>query len=110
MIIIIIIRRRRRIEPATSAGHWVKLKESAKRNNNIDLARKQEKAAELESKDDTSEDWCVTHCHKMIDTRIGVFGNKSTSGDFQTIALLRLDRILRRELETFGDLLSLELL
>ena len=108
---LIIIRRRRRtyriVDFVVLADHWVKLKESEKKDKYIDLARELKKL------------WNIKVA--IIPIVIGALGT-ITKGliqgleglqitgreeTIQTNALLRLARIRRRVLETRGDLLSL---
>ena len=44
---------------AVSADHKVKLKESEKKGNYVDLAREQKKTMEREGDDDTNCNWCT---------------------------------------------------
>ena len=111
IMIIIIIRRRtcKIVDFAVPADHRIKLKECEKRDMYLDLVRKLKKLWNMQ----------VT----IILIVIGAFGTV-TKGllkgledlevgrrvkTIQTTALLRTARILRRVLETWGDLLSLRL-
>ena len=100
---------RRRVDFAVPADHIIKLKECEKRDKYLDLARELKKLRNMQ----------VT----IIPIVIGAFGTV-TKGllkgledlevggrveTIQTTALLRTARILRRVLETCGDLLSLRL-
>ena len=91
------------------ADHRIKLKESEKKDKYIDLARELKKFWYMK----------VT----IIPIVIGAFGtvtkgllkgleDSEVGGRMETIqttSLLKTDRILRRVLETWGDLLSLKL-
>ena len=110
---LIIINKKKRtyktVDFAVPADHRIKLKECEKRDKYLDLAREVKKLWNMQ----------VT----IIPIVIGAFGTV-TKGllkgledlevggrveIIQTTALLRTDRILRRVLETWGDLLSLTL-
>ena len=110
---LIIINKKKRtckiVDLAVLADHRIKLKECEKKDKYLDLAREQKKLWNMQ----------VT----IIPIVIGVFGTV-TKGllkgledlgvggrveTIQTTALLRTARILRRVLETWGDLLSLRL-
>ena len=93
---------------AVPADHRIKLKEIEKMDKYLDLAREMKKLWNMK----------VT----IIPTVIGAFGTvtKELTGledlevggrveIIQTKALIRMARILRRVLETWGDLLSLKL-
>ena len=93
---------------AIPADHWIKLKECEKKNKYLDLGRELKKLWNTK----------VT----IVPIVIGAFGTISkgllkgledleVSGRVETIqmtTLLRTARILRRVLETWGDLLSLK--
>ena len=66
---------------------------------------------EHESDGDTSTNWLTRYSHQRIDKGTGGLGEKTRKKveTIQTTALLRSARILRRVLETWGDLLSLKL-
>ena len=97
------------VDFAVPANHRIKLKECAKRDKYLDLAKELKKLWNMK----------VT----IIPIVIGAFGTV-TKGllkgledlevggreeTIQTIALLKTARILRRVMETWGDLLSLRL-
>ena len=97
------------VDFAVPANHRIKLKECKKKDKYLDLAREQKKLWNMQV--------------KFIPIVIGAFGTV-TKGllkeledlevdgrveTIQTTALLRTARILRRVLETWGDLLSLRL-
>ena len=97
------------VDSAVPADHGMKLKEWEKRNKYLDLARELKNLWNMK----------VT----IIPIVIGAFGTVTkgllkgledleVGGQVETIqttALLKTDRILRRVLETWGDLLSLNL-
>ena len=97
------------VDFAVPADHRIKLKECEKKDKYLDLARELKKMWNMK---DT-----------IVPVGIGAFGtitkgllkgleNFEVSGRVETIqitALLRTARILRRVLETWGDLLSLKL-
>ena len=111
--VLIIINKKKKIckivDFAVPADHWIKLKECEKRDKYLDLARELKKLWNMQ----------VT----IIPVVIGAFGTlikglQKGLGDLevggrletiQTTALLRTARILRKVLETWGDLLSLKL-
>ena len=97
------------VDFAVLADHWINLKEREKKDMYLDLARELKKLWNMK----------VT----IAPIVIGAFGT-ITKGllkgledlevggrveTIQTTALLRMARILRRVLETWGDLLSLKL-
>ena len=97
------------VDFAATAGHRIKLKECKKKDKYLDLARELKKLWNMK----------VT----IISIVIGAFGTvtkwllkgledlevRGRVETIQTTALLRTARILRRVLETWGDLLSLKL-
>ena len=115
-IIIIILARRpdlkkricKIVDFAVSADHWIELKKCEKKDKYIDLARELKKLWNMK----------VT----IIPIVIGAFGTVTKEllkaledlevggrvETIQTTALLRTARILRRVLETWGDMLSLK--
>ena len=99
------------VDFAVTADHRVKLKENEKRDKYLDLTRELKKIMEHESDDDTNYKRCFWHCHQRFDTGTGGLGKKKKRRveTIQITELLRLARIMRRVLETRGDLLSLEL-
>ena len=62
---------------------------------------------EHESDGDDNSSWSTRYRHQRIDKGIGGLGNKTDT--IETIALLKSATILRRVVETRGDLLSLKL-
>ena len=76
--------------------HRVKLKESEKRDKYL---------KKYEGVSDTNCNWCTWNNLQSIDKETKRGRNQMT---IQITALLRLARILRRVLETWGDLLSLK--
>ena len=110
---LIIINKKKRtgkiVDYGVPADHRIKLKECEKKDKNLDLARELKKL------------WNMQVTIKPI--VIGVFGRVTKGllngledlevggqvGTIQTTTLLRTARILRRVLETWGDLLSLRL-
>ena len=110
---LIIINKKERIckivDFAVPADHRIKLKESEKKDKYLDLARELKKLWNMKV--------------SIVPIAIGAFGtvtkgllkgleNLEVGGRVETIqmtALLRTARILRRVLETWGDLLSLKL-
>ena len=98
------------VDFAVPADHRIKLKEYEKRDKYLALARELKKTMEYEGDNYTNCDWCflarVTKglLKGLEDLKVG--GRVET---IQTTALLKMARILRRVLETWGDLLSLNL-
>ena len=60
-----------------------------------------------ESDGDINCNWCSWYRHQRIDTGTGRLGKRARAETIQTTALLKSTRILRRVLETWGDLLSI---
>ena len=88
------------VDFADRADHRVKLKKSEKKDRHPDLVRKLKKTV---ADCDINCNWFTWYSHQRTGSRTGGLGNKRTS------ALLRSTRILRRVLETWGDLPSLRL-
>ena len=110
LLLIIIIIICRIVDFAIPADHKVKLKGSEKRDKCLDLARELKKILwnrEVKVITIVIGNLTVTKrtVHEMEGLKIG-----EQVETLQTTALLRLARILRRVLETRGDLLSLRLL
>ena len=92
---------------AVPADHKVKLKESEKKDKYLDLARELKKTVEYESDGYNNSNWCSLYSHqKWAQEDLKITG---WIENIQTTALLRSARILWRDLETWGDLLSLKL-
>ena len=94
---------------AVPEDHRVNLKEGEKKDKYLDLARELKKTVEHESNDCANYDWCVITVTKgslkgLEDLEVG--GKVET---IKTTALLRTARIVRRVLDTWGDLLSRKL-
>ena len=66
---------------AGAADHRIKLKESAKKDKYLDLARELKKMLKHESDNYTNRDWCFWYSHPRIIKGTGGLGNKRTSGD-----------------------------
>ena len=94
---------------AVPADYWVKLKESEKKDKYLDLARELKKVWNMK----------VTFISIIIGALVTVTEGllkgledlkiRGRVGTIQTTKLLRSAKILRRVLETWGDLLSLKL-
>ena len=91
------------VDFAVPVDHRIKLKECEKRDKYLDLARELKKTMEHEGDNYTNCDWCLWRGNSRIIKGPGRFGVET----IQTTALLKTVRILRRVLETWGDLLSL---
>ena len=96
---------------AVPAEHRVKLKKIKKRDKYLDLARelKNKTTVNHESDGYTNFNWCSWYGHQRIGERLEDLEIREGVEKIQTTALLRTARILRRVLETWGDLLSLKL-
>ena len=78
---------------AVPADHRVKLKESEKKDKNLDLARvlkTNKQTVELEYDDYTNCNWCTSYNHQRIDTWTGGLGNKKTSGDHPNYCIIEI--------------------
>ena len=94
---------------AVPGDHRVKLKENEKKDKYLDLARELKK---LWNKKVTIIPIIISALGTVIKGLVKGLENLEITGrmeTIQTIALLRSARILRRVLETWGDLLSLKL-
>ena len=92
---------------AVPSDNRVKLKESEKNNKYRYIAWELKKTLEHESDDCTNCNWCSWCSHQRIGTGLEDLEIKWRVETIQTTALLRWARILRRVLETWGDLLFL---
>ena len=95
---------------AVLADHWVKLKESEKKNKYLDLAREQKK--KQKNMKVTVIPVVVSAPGTIIKGLVQGLEDLEIRGRVETIqttALLRSARIPRRVLETWEDLLSLKL-
>ena len=54
--------------------------------------------------------WCFWYSHHRIGTMTGGHGNNGMVEDYPNTSLLRLARLIRRVLETWGHMLSLKLI
>ena len=90
------------------ADHRIKLKESKKKDTYLEFARELKKTMEREGDNYTNRDWCFWYIHQRI---IKGLKNLEIGRRVKTIqtTLLRTAIILRRTLETWGDLLSFKL-
>ena len=66
----------------------------------MDLAGELKKNMEHECDGDTDFNWCARYNHQGIHTGMGELVNKGMYGNYQTTALLRPARILKKVLET----------
>ena len=94
---------------AVPADHWIKLKECEKKDKYIDLAKELKKTTEHVSDDCTNCDWFLGTVAKGLFKGQEILDVGGWVETIQMTALLRTARILRRVLETWGDLLSLKL-
>ena len=74
------------VDSTVLANHWIKLKESEKRNKLLDLVQELKKSEKHEFDGDANCDWGTWHSRKRIGTGTGKLGNKKTSGDHANIA------------------------
>ena len=88
-------------------NHWVKIKASKKRDKDLDLARGPKKKA-MKNKDDSDINCslCIWSSPGRLGKGLRRIGNQKENLDIQTIALLKLARILRKVLETTANSLS----
>ena len=80
------------VEFAVSADHRVKLKESEKRDNYLDLARELKKTMEHESDGDTNCNSCARYSYQRIGAGNGVLRNKRTSADHPNYCIIKIDQ------------------
>ena len=66
---------------AFPADHWIKLKESEKKDKYHDLARELKKIMEHEGDNYTNRDWCFWYSHQRIIQGTGGLGGRRTSAD-----------------------------
>ena len=84
------------VDLTVPANHWEKWKENEKKDKYLDLAWELKKL-------------CPWYSHQRIGKRTRGLGNKRTSGDNPNYSIIEIDQILRRVLETWGDLFLLRL-
>ena len=80
--------------------HKVKIKESEKRDKNIDLRQRTKKTVEHESDDDTNYFWRAWNDLQSLKKRPEVLRIGRRIQTIQTTALMRLVGIVRKVLET----------
>ena len=98
--------------PSCDADPKEKIKESEKIDKYLNLARemKKETTVEHEGDGDTNCSRCTWNGPQRLERKtVGIGYQRKKNETFQTTALLGLARILRRVLETWGDLLSFTL-
>ena len=78
------------LDLVVSADHWVKLKESEKKDKYLDLARELEKTMEHESDGDTNCNWYARYIHQRTDKGTGRLGNKRTSRDHPNDSIIKI--------------------
>ena len=108
-LVIVIKRTSRIVDFAVPVDPREKLKESEKRDNYLDLARELEKTIEHENDGDTNCNGRARYSHQRIFTGTGRLEIRGRVETTQTITLMILAKILRRVIETWGDLLSFRL-
>ena len=99
---------------AVPADHRIKLKECEKKDKYLDLARELKKKKTVKTVEHAGDfytncNWCVWNSNKSIIKGTAGIGSWLTSGDHTNNSIFEKARILRRVLETWGDLLSLRL-
>ena len=103
------VRTRRIVDFAVPANHRIKLKECEKRDKYLDLARKLKKLWNIKVTIMPIEIRALVTVTKGLVKGLQELKITGWVETVQTTALLRSTRILRRVLETRGDLLSLKL-
>ena len=86
---------------AVSADHRIKLKESSKKYKYFDLGRELNKTMERDVDDYTNCDWCIRYSNYRISKGTGGHAEHPNNRIVE-------NRLLRRVLETWRDLLSLK--
>ena len=94
------------IDFAVPADHRIKLKESEKKDKYLDLARELKKRWKMQVTIISNCNWCVWNSNSGITKGVEDLEVGGRVETIQTTALLRTARILRRVLETWGDLLK----
>ena len=94
---------------AVPADHRIKLKECEKKNKYLDLAREFKNRWNMKVTNISIVIGAFGRETKGLLKRLGGLEIGGRVETIQTTALLRMARILRRVLETWGDLLSLKL-
>ena len=94
---------------AVPADHRVKLKESEKKDKYLDLARELKKLWNMKVMEIPIVIGALGTVTKELIQGLEDLEIRGQEETIQTVALLRSTRILRRVLETWGDLLSLKL-
>ena len=64
---------------AVPANHKVKLRESKKRDKQLDIAREMKEIIEHERDGDTNCNWCTQYSHQRFGIRTRGLGNKRTN-------------------------------
>ena len=96
------------MDSAVPADHWVEIKESKNINKYIDLCQRTKKVVDYEGIPIITG--VLGTVHNGLKRGLEVLKIRERIKTIQTTALLRSVRILRRDLETWGDLLSLRLM
>ena len=97
------------IDSALPADHRIKLKECDKKNKHLNLARELKKLWNMKVTIIPIVIGALVTVAKRLLKGLEDFEDAGGVETIQTTALLRTARILRRVLETWGDLLSLKL-
>ena len=97
------------VQFAVLANYGVKSKESEKKDKYLDLTREMKKLRNIRVSEIPVVNGALGTVTKGLVQRLEDSEIGGRQENIQTTALLRLARILRRVLETWGDLLSLKL-
>ena len=77
---------------AVPSDHWVKLKESEKRDEYLNLARELKKAMKYESDGDTNCNWCTWNNPQSADQGTRRLRNHSTSKDHPNYCITKIEK------------------
>ena len=78
------------MDSAIPADHWVKLKESERKDKSLDLSKELKKIVEHESDGNTNCNWCFWYSNQRIGTKIGELGNKWASGHYPNFSIIKI--------------------
>ena len=102
-------RKCRMMEFAVVTDHKVRVKENEKRDKYLVVARELEKTMGDEGDSETNCNWCTWNDSQRLAKGLQELEISGRAKTIQTTALLWLARILRRVLNSWGDLVSLRL-
>ena len=103
------MRTRRIVDFIVLADHWVKLKESKKKDKYLDLAQELKKNVEHENDDYINCNRFSWYSQLKIDTRTRGLGNNRTSGDHPNYFIIEIRQNTKRSPGDLRRLLSLKL-